>query len=79
MSSGQALPDLQVRIQFKRQDGSLFEAFSTATDAQGQTSLEIAPQAGFQHGLVVAYQACLLIPEAEPVCQVGSYLIWDLK
>ncbi len=78
-SSGRPLPDLQVRVQIKLLDGSLFEAFSPATDADGRTSLEIPPQPGFQHGLVVAYQACLLIPAAESVCQAGSYLLWDLK
>ena len=77
--SGRPLPDLQVRVQVKLPDGSLLETFSPVTDADGYTSIEIPPQPGFQHGLVVGYQACLLIPEAEPVCQYGSYLIWDLK
>ena len=78
-NSSRPLPDLQVRLQIKLQDGSLFEAFSPTTDADGRTSIEVPPQPGFQHGLVVGYQACLLIPEAEAVCQYGSYLIWDLK
>lgn len=78
-NSGLPLPDLEVRLEISLPNGEISSIVSPATDSNGLTSIEIPPQPGFQHGLVVAYQACLLIPGQDSVCQDGSYLLWDLK
>ena len=77
-ASSLPLADLPVRLRLKLLDGTVFEQSGGPTDTEGRASLEIPPQAGFQHGLLVGYQVCLLPPSTEPVCQYGSYLIWDL-
>lgn len=77
-ASGRPLRDLQLRVRLPLPDGSLYEVLSPASDGEGQTSLQIPAQPGFRHGQVVTYEACLLIPAGEPVCQTGLYLIWDL-
>lgn len=50
------------------------------TDAQGRTSLTIAPiQPPPGNGKVISFEACLNNPTGQPVCTSETYLIWNYQ
>ncbi len=53
--------------------------FFPPTDASGMSVVVIPPQPDLEHGTRLSYQVCLNLPSEQPICSMGSYLVWNVK
>lgn len=49
------------------------------TDSDGRSKVVIPARSGLKHGDRVTYQVCLNLPSERFICDMQSYLIWDVR
>lgn len=49
------------------------------TDETGLSIVTIPANPRVEHGDRLTYQICLNLPSEQPICNMGSYLIWDIQ
>ncbi len=60
-------------------DGTVARYFFPSTDAQGRSTVVLPARSGLKHGERVTYQVCLNLPSKRLICDMQSYLIWNVK
>lgn len=76
--TGQPLERVEASLVLEFQDSLSARYFIPPTDAQGVSTITIPPQPNLKNGSQVAYQVCLNLPSEAPICNKGTYLIWNV-
>lgn len=71
------IPGIESILTLKLPDGEKFTSTLPPTNDQGKASIEIADQASAPNGTIVVYEVCLKTSSSLPVCEQGSYVLWQ--
>jgi hypothetical protein len=77
--SGQPLERVEATLVLSYQNSPSIRYFVPPSDADGISVVEIPPQPGLANGTRLSYQVCLNLPSEQPICSMGSYLIWNVQ
>jgi hypothetical protein len=76
-SDAKPLERVEATLVLSLEDNPAVRYFLPPTDANGMAVVVIPPQEGATHGSRLQYQVCLNLPSEQPICNLGSYLIWN--
>jgi hypothetical protein len=77
--SGQPLERVEATLVLNYQNSPSIRYFLPPSDVDGMAVVEIPPQPGLANGTRLSYQVCLNLPSEQPICAMGSYLIWNVQ
>jgi hypothetical protein len=78
-SDAEPLERVEATLVLSLEDNTTVRYYLPPTDSNGMAVVVIPPQAGVTHGSRLQYQVCLNLPSEQPICNLGSYLIWNTK
>jgi hypothetical protein len=75
--NGQPIANLTAHLQVTLPNQQSITADFPATGLDGRASLVLPAQSGLSNGQIITYQVCLTDGVSTPVCNNGSYVIWE--
>lgn len=77
MQGNQPLAGVQPTLVLTLLDGNEMAVPMPATDAEGRSSMRLAPIQG-PSGALIQYQICLPLPTDQETCKEDSFVLWDI-
>lgn len=73
----QPLANIEADLDITLPDNSHYTAVFPATTSDGRSSLIVPAMNNIPNGSILTYKVCLKAATTQPVCNSGSYLIWN--
>lgn len=77
--TGQTLERVEATLLLQAPGQTAVRLSFAPTDASGMSVVVVPPQPDTANGTRFSYQVCLNLPSEQPICQRGSYLIWNVQ